>query len=351
MLINVLAKLGSLLDEGLAQLTGRDPMKCVRQTGLSMIPSLLPVIAKHIFGLDNIESINHMVDQLKLTFYRMILDSSMISNVTTKSIALRKLINIEVDLACPRELLNDTLLDEIYKGIEMEDASICDNIIKSNRIRSTMNKSFGDPIWTRILRDIRFDGNSLIFQAYYYPGRIYVFPALVSPFITPDNTNYVKYAVLGSMIGHEIGHAFGPNYRNIDDRNQNFLWDPKSDNNYMERSANIWKQYGGCNVSLPDDMSDNMGYLVAYRAYSDWLASAERFEQKLPGFSGFTEKQLFWMSLANLWCEEMSKPDCAEHSASVSRINEPLKNYLEFSDDFGCQSGQPMNPKQKNVIW
>lgn len=350
MLIDVLAKFGSLLNDDLARFTGCPRMECIGQTVKSMKPALLPVVAEHIVELENIEPIFEMVKHLKQTFAEMIEDSDMISNGTTRAKAIRKLDRIKVDIACPRELMNATLLDAIYKGYEMQEDSICDNIRRSRLVDETLSRRFGKSSWTKILED-KTDPTS--FNAKYFPtlNHVYVFPSLVNEYFLIDETSYIKYGVLGSVIGHEFGHAFDPRSRERDEQYKKSLWDKESDKSYEQRSAMIRRQYGGCEKSLPDDMADNMGFLVAYRAYSDWLDGSSKCEEKLPGFAWSTPKQLFWASLANLWCQPESELGCTKHSPNILRVNEPLKNLREFSKSFGCKSDRPMNPKQKNRIW
>ena len=36
---------------------------------------------------------------------------------------------------------------------------------------------------------------------------------------------------------------------------------------------------------------------------------------------------------------------------SYFRVNGPLKNFREFSQDFNCEIGDPMNPEEKCKVW
>lgn len=95
---------------------------------------------------------------------------------------------------------------------------------------------------------------------------------------------------------------------------------------------------------------------LAYLAYNAW-AKMHPEEQRMPGLSQFSPRQMFWLSAANKWCTK-SKPEILEtniltdpHSPGMFRINGPMMNIPEFARDYNCPLGSPMNPKNKCSIW
>merc|ERR1712032_1486392 len=74
---------------------------------------------------------------------------------------------------------------------------------------------------------------------------------------------------------------------------------------------------------------------------------------------GFDDQgsQLFWLSSARLWCNA-KRPGALKkqvltdpHSPAQFRVNGPLANLREFSQDWGCPVGSPMNPAKKCQVW
>jgi len=79
-------------------------------------------------------------------------------------------------------------------------------------------------------------------------------------------------------------------------------------------------------------------------------------EPILPGMN-YSPRQLFWISSAMVWCNAMRPASLKQrvltdpHSPSQFRVNGPLANLKEFSQDWGCPLGAPMNPKKKCTVW
>ena len=74
-----------------------------------------------------------------------------------------------------------------------------------------------------------------------------------------------------------------------------------------------------------------------------------------PGLSQYTEAQQFWLSLAQFWCgnqfsnNEFNKLDA--HSPWQFRVIGPLTQSSEFSRDWSCPAGAPMNPVNRCGLW
>ena len=107
--------------------------------------------------------------------------------------------------------------------------------------------------------------------------------------------------------------------------------------------------------NLAENIADNGGSRQAYFAYVAWEAANEP-EQALPDFP-YTSRQMFWISMANLWCTKIGSKAQNEsllidpHSPSEFRVIGPLSNSAEFSEDFNCPVGSGMNPVSKCVLW
>ena len=79
-------------------------------------------------------------------------------------------------------------------------------------------------------------------------------------------------------------------------------------------------------------------------------------EAKLPGLSQFSNRQMFWLSWARLWCVKyhpivIKAMSADTHTVSEYRINNPLKNFGKFAEDFNCPANSMMNPNDKCKLW
>lgn len=104
-----------------------------------------------------------------------------------------------------------------------------------------------------------------------------------------------------------------------------------------------------------ENIADNGGIKEAYLAYEDYERQNGE-EARLPGLP-YTPKQLFWISSANVWCAKY-RPEAMRnqiitgvHSINEFRVIGPFSNMLQFSKDFECPLGSPMNPVKKCTVW
>ena len=86
-----------------------------------------------------------------------------------------------------------------------------------------------------------------------------------------------------------------------------------------------------------------------------WVIRHEE-EPLLPGLH-YTQRQLFWVSAANVWCAKY-RPKALKlrvltgvHAPDMFRVQGPFSNMKEFADDFRCPAGSPMNPNKKCKVW
>ena len=158
------------------------------------------------------------------------------------------------------------------------------------------------------------------------------FPAgiLQGVFFSSERPLYLNYGAIGWVIGHEITHGFDDQGRQFDqDGNLVNWWHPDTSRRYkyclrflliililryLSKAECIVKQYS--NYSFPElgslavngintqgeNIADNGGIAEAYQAYDSWVSS-HGHEQLLPGL-GYSQRQLFWISAANVWCSK-----------------------------------------------
>ena len=135
----------------------------------------------------------------------------------------------------------------------------------------------------------------------------------------------MNYGAIGSIIGHEITHAFD----NIAEKKQG--WSKESKDDYEGKVHCLIDQYNkyhvaeveeafginftiNGNFTIKENIADCGGVKLSYKAYKKWLLENE--SQQLPlGLKSLTNDQIFWVSFAQTFC-------------SVERAGEFLKTYF-----------------------
>merc|ERR1711971_784643 len=211
-----------------------------------------------------------------------------------------------------------------------------------------------------------------IVNAFYNPAENSInFPAgiLDGVFFQEDRPLYMNYGAIGFVVGHEITHGFDDQGSQKDgEGNLVDWWEPETKTRYLEKARCIIEQYGNYTVEVEgetlnvnginsqgENIADNGGVKEALLAYNR-LTERHGVEPILPGMN-FSPRQLFWLSSARVWCNA-KRPGALKkqvltdpHSPAQFRVNGPLANLREFSQDWGCPVGSPMNPVKKCQVW
>lgn len=107
--------------------------------------------------------------------------------------------------------------------------------------------------------------------------------------------------------------------------------------------------------SLSENIADIGGAKMAYRAYTKW-ASQNEIEPQIDHLL-YTPQQLFWISIASTQCAAIRR-EYLRNFYVMNGITPPefriigsFSNIPEFSKDFNCPLGSPMNPEKKCNVW
>jgi putative endopeptidase len=204
-------------------------------------------------------------------------------------------------------------------------------------------------------------------NAYYAPPLNEItFPAgiLQPPVFDAAMDDAVNFGAAGAMIGHEITHGFDDSGRRFDATgNLMNWWMPRDEDAFRERAACVASQYSDYaslpgvtlngNLTLGENVADNGGVRIAYYALMELLA---RKGPPAPN-DGFTPEQRFFISYAQVWCENATDQDFRRraqedvHSSGRWRANGVLQNMPEFRKAFGCKEGAPMAPANACRVW
>jgi len=286
----------------------------------------------------------------------------------TREAALSKAKAISPHIGYPDEIMDDKKLEEYYKNLEIDPNNFLGSILKMNvfgtdyafnKLRQPVNKT-----------DWETHARPTIVNAFYsWIENSIQFPAgiLQGNFFSADRPRYMNYGSIGFVIGHEITHGFDDQGSQFD-LNGNLVdwWKAETKSRYLEKAKCVIDQYSNyteptTNLKLNgvntqgENIADNGGIKESYNAYRQWVKENGP-EPKLPGVD-LTPQQLFWLSAAQTWCS-VYRPEIMRsriltdpHSPAQFRVIGPLSNMVDFSKDYNCPVGSPMNPTHKCEVW
>jgi predicted metalloendopeptidase len=209
-------------------------------------------------------------------------------------------------------------------------------------------------------------------NAYYDPQLNTInFPAgiLQPPYFDKQYDPSVNYGSIGAVIGHEIIHGFDDEGRQFDATgNLRDWWTADDSKAYDERGKCIADEYtedipeAGPGVkqngrlTQGEDTADNGGTRLALLALEAALQKqGKTLDDK--GEDGWTNRQRFFLSYANSWCDQM-RPEALRtlvltnpHSFPKYRVNNTVANMPEFQQAFGCKKGTLMVHENACRVW
>jgi len=203
-------------------------------------------------------------------------------------------------------------------------------------------------------------------NAYYYPPQNeIVFPAgiLQPPFYSNQADDAVNFGGIGSVIGHELTHGFDDQGRKYDAQGDlRDWWTAEDAKGFEERAACISSEYSGFTavddvklngkLTLGENTADNGGVRISYMALMDRIAGKD-----LPKIDGYTPEQRFFLSFAQIWCQNTSDQEARRraiidpHSPGRWRVNGVLQNNSDFAKAFSCKAGQAMVREKACRVW
>ncbi|XP_046660728.1 neprilysin-2-like [Homalodisca vitripennis] len=288
----------------------------------------------------------------------------------TKKKAKYKVSRMVPHVGYPDELTNTKKIEDFYEGLTINNDNYFEALMdlarwqheyKYRLLREDVNKT-----------DWRTHGSVTDINAFYnHVENSIQFPAgiLQHPFFSAQVPEYVNYARIGFIIGHEITHGFDDKGSRFDFRgNLKEWWDKESKEKFSKKKKCIIDQYSnfkdnqtqlnlnGVNTQ-GENIADIGGFKIAYRAYKRRADRLPKPEPVLPNLEQYSNDQLFMLNMANVWCSIVGTDAMkmriitAVHSPAEFRVNGVLKNFPEFSKAFQCGPTDPMNPKKKCSIW
>ncbi|XP_032453792.1 neprilysin-2-like [Nasonia vitripennis] len=185
---------------------------------------------------------------------------------------------------------------------------------------------------------------------------------LQSPLYRADWPNYMKYGIVGEVIGHEMMHAFDNGSFRFDATGNLTQW-------YTNQSALEYENKMQCFVqhyekyhikrlnltvngsrTLNENLADYAGVVMGYTGYKEWVEKNGK-ELPLPGLN-YTPEQIFWIMVASQDCSKSRRSHKEYmllnegHTLEKFRVFGMVSNSADFAKDFNCPVGSRMNPKK-----
>ena len=205
-------------------------------------------------------------------------------------------------------------------------------------------------------------------NASYNPTRNEItFPAAIlqPPFFDADADDAVNYGGIGGVIGHEMSHGFDDQGSQFDADGNLHDWFTKADHDkFAEKTKALIAQYNAYEpvpdyhvngaLTLGENIGDNSGLAIAYKAYRISLAGREA-----PVIDALSGDQRLYLGWVQVWRGKVREAEAIQriktdpHSPPAVRGSAPLRNQPGFYAAFGLKPGDKMYlpPGQRVSIW
>jgi putative endopeptidase len=193
------------------------------------------------------------------------------------------------------------------------------------------------------------------------------FPAAIlqPPFFDATADDAVNYGGIGAVIGHEMSHGFDDQGSQFDADGNLHDWFTKADHEkFAEKTKALVAQYNAYEpvpdyhvngaLTLGENIGDNSGLAIAYKAYRISLAAHEAAV-----IDGFTGDQRLYLGWVQVWRGKVREAEAIQriktdpHSPPAVRGTAPLRNQAGFYAAFGLRPGDKLYlpPDQRVNIW
>uniref|UniRef100_A0A7E4VFT7 Peptidase_M13_N domain-containing protein n=1 Tax=Panagrellus redivivus TaxID=6233 RepID=A0A7E4VFT7_PANRE len=303
---------------------------------------------KDHFDLDKVAPrLEEMTAYIKKYFIKELEESKWLDDSTRQN-AIKKANKLRYLIGYPKIIFDDTYMRKKY---EKHDPSpdnesllaLCYRLLNYRRFDAMKQINTPPPA------DEIFSDSVAVVNAFNIPYKnaiVYLAAILQYPYFMPDVPRYVQYGTFGSVIGHELQHGYDKRGYAFDENgNMKNWWQPDTLDKFILKKACFINQYNAEGIdgdnSAGENMADNAGLKTAFGAYKLWLEEhPDEVEMKLPGFSEYTNEQMFFISWGNIWCglidEETARLVRDPHPPSNIRSKVAVRNSVEFNNVFNC---------------
>lgn len=368
--------------QGIAQLRlrrkfeSRGEATTTQKTCLHLVEDAMPLVALHICAaifnklyLPSVERVLYTVESIRY-FMKAFVDQSYWMEYTAKMVAKHKLSKMKVHIFYPPWIMDLSKIDLIYAQAMVNTHEIAESYYLARRAsmrhywsRFATRKFEPDWVGSAFDTDCTYDCQT---NSLYIPMGLFSESVLHS-----DISAIMSIARPGARIGHAM---FGA----IDKRGSHFTvshmyqkwWTEETLYRYAQIQSCFTEQYKAIvdrKLHLRLTSSGNVDINIADNAIPEVLLEAfhqtvedldlEENSFVISGLERFTLKQIFYISYAMGFCEdvrdELLKKQILHGTTSPAkyRVNMPFSNLPAFSEAFSCAAGAPMNRTSRCSLW
>lgn len=292
-----------------------------------------------------------------MTVYAQSIDQLTWMSPVTKEHAHEKLDNMGVKIGYPTKWRD-------YSSLTIKADDLVGNLERAATFEYRRNI---DRIGTDVDRS-EWTMNPQAVNAYYDPQmNEIVFPAAIlqPPYFDPEADDAANYGAAGSIIGHEISHAFDDQGSLYDKfGNMNNWWKAADHVAFTRLTSRLVAQYSryqavpgrhvNGRLTLGENIADLSGLQIAFKAYQLALNGHEA-----PEMDGFTGEQRFFIAYAQSWNSKQREAYALQllstdvHAPDKFRTNGAAENCDGFQTAFATRPGDGMykSPRVRIRIW
>ena len=251
-----------------------------------------------------------------------------------------------------------------YSGLQIRGDDLVGNLMRAREFEHARGLAkLGRPVD----RDEWFMTPQTV-NAYYDPSlNEIVFPAsiLQPPFFDAEADDAVNFGAIGAVIGHEISHGFDDQGSRYDAQgNLRDWWTAEDRARFAAKAGVLVAQYGAYEplpghrvngeLSLGENIADNAGLAIAWRAWQLALGGAEP-----PTLDGLSGAQRFFHGWALVWRAKqrdaalLQQLKAGPHAPAECRTNGTVRNQPGFHAAYATAPGDALYlaPEARATIW
>ena len=305
-------------------------------------------IKKHISKEEINLYYNLALNYLK-TYKKVISEEEWLSE-KTKKIAINKINNMQVVVG------NTDHSERRYKKLDLNYSN--NDILFFKKLFKSYNKNIFQYLKNGKLSEYNNEMDRLVINAFYMPieNKFVILPGYIyyadKTFgINKDNINSKKPEVLGgtgTVIGHEIGHAFDDEGSKYDEYGNEINWWNETDKlNYNKLTAKVEEAYRKNNQkgleTLGENIADLAGMHVTMELAKEYNLSNEEYKRFFETYAkSYLSQDTYLAELYNL----LSDP----HSPNINRVNVVLSNTDKFYEIYNIKETDKMYIEKKNRV-
>ncbi|XP_040072167.1 neprilysin-11-like [Ixodes scapularis] len=345
---------------------------CIRQLMKNMKYVFGDSYTSAYFKLDVTADISEIITYLKESLINLLEEREKNwLDTKTRSAAIKKVRDMYQIIGYPNWIKEPLELQSLYQFLP----TVSDTMSYVSLMNMTLRNNFYanlKQLPATVVRNKVILQDPAIINAEYIPqtNALVLYAGLLqSPFYQKDIPIAVKMGATGWTSAHELTHGLDTLGSQFDATGKlHDWWSPEVRKRFTSLTHCFTNQYSAITDTeagmplyglrnLRENIADNGGMRIAYKALQTALTRTPASRVKLPGLEKYTAEQLFFISFGSMFCNKMTTDARIQfiradpHTVPRHRVNVALMNSVEFSSAFSCRNDRKMNPRQKCVLW